>query len=187
MKPKDLAEREARAIEAMAVTIAPLMPEAKGKLWGEMPEDVKARAREAAEASMGAREAIEPEHLRIEFAPKSPREALLMILEKVPSPEAGDYIVRRTTQALIRDIALEGLTRSGDTFAVDELADAVAEAHKLLMEIRDLFADAEIETNPLTEHNPMLPVEIDSALALPVAIYAMVQRRLRELLEPEGG
>lgn len=130
----------------------------------------------AAQAAQRALEGEERSGVKLPFDPLTAREALLAIRVESAStsgsPSAIIYNIARLAEA--------GLDRNGiENFELtDQLADRLAEAHGVLQEIRDLVKGDTIESNPLTGRNPMLDVEIDSALALPPDLETMVERRM---------
>jgi hypothetical protein len=99
------------------------------------------------------------------FEPQTAREALLAIRKAAAEVHADSDVHEVSCQ--IDRLALEGLQRTGPiNFELsDQLADRLAEAHKLLREVLE------------TEVGSMGGA-IDQALALPPDLEAMVERRI---------
>lgn len=114
----------------------------------------------------------------MELRPNTAREALLQVRLELSQP-----IIDSEMRTRIDRICQLGLDQPGlwNFELVDLVADRLAQAHHLLREIRELIKDDIVESNPLTERNPMLDVEIDTALALPPDLESMIERRPREL------
>lgn len=182
MRTKEEGERRLLMIEEMAKTLFPLLPGTKDKEWEELTDIQRSKAREAAEKALNARDGLAPYWIDDWMGPQTAREALLMILDEVPQPEAGDYLIKRASMTMIREIAQQGLQRKMHQGWEDQLADRLAEAHKLLREVAVVFGEHlgdEARADLLAEKNPMLDVEIDTALAVPPAVQAVIERRIR--------
>lgn len=98
---------------------------------------------------------------------QTPREALLEIRRMVATLDPARVVSLHG----IDEVAMDGLSSSGvaNFILADQLADRLAEAHKLL---RDLLAHNEM--GPWVE----ISGEIREALALPPDLEAMVERRI---------
>lgn len=98
------------------------------------------------------------------FYPRTAREALLEIRRLA----AG--MTKPIATTAFDEVAAEGLARTApeNYELTDQLADRLAEAHKVLAELRDGGADI-----------ARLSGEIDEALALPPDLEAMIERRMK--------
>lgn len=181
MRTQEEGERRLLAIEDMAKVLYRLLPYTKGKEWEDLTDDQRSKAMDAAEQALDAREALTPFWLDDFMGPKSAREALLMILDEVPRPQAGDYLVKRSSATMIREMAQLGLHRRMDQAWEDQLSERLAEAHKLLREVAEAFGEMEDaeRADLLARKNPMLDVEIDTALAVPPAMHRVIERWIR--------
>lgn len=106
------------------------------------------------------------------FRPFTAREALLAIAAESNAIGVSDPVFR----ANARELARLGLDHTAieNYELTDQLADQLAEAHKLLREIRKGTTIQDGDPPEFIEHVH----EIDQALALPPDLEAMVERRI---------
>jgi hypothetical protein len=145
-------------IERMAIAMCSI-----GRVEWDVQEDHrKDHFRKQAEAALEATDfgqAVE----RLPFVIQTPREGLLTILAELNGgmTEPPANVMQR-----IREHAAEGLTGREDYRTTDALADRLAEATKLLSEVREGTELA------------VLSGDIDQALSFPPDLEMMIERRM---------
>jgi hypothetical protein len=111
----------------------------------------------------------------VRLRPYTAREALLAILAE--SEEVDDSLARANAEELAR----QGLDRTApENFELtDQLADRLAEAHRVLLEIQGRYPTSRQDKPAVREFvDDKLKFSIDAALALPPDLEAMVERRI---------